>query len=137
VKNKLIVLFVMFVLVVSAIGAIRTQAHKLVYDPLTLPIAANLGARPDGIAEYTVATPSKSSNYVDCADTGGCDLFIGEQNVRNGQVFRTCNVSANAVLVREAAGVLEMAGNWTAGQWDCIEYQYVNDRFVEQFRVNN
>lgn len=123
--------------VVSSVAAIRTTAHKLRYDPLVVPIAANLGGKIDGIAEYTLSSPMKSSNYITCSDTGGCDLFITESGAQIGQVLRILNRSSNTVLIRERAGVLEMGGNQSQGIWDNIEFEYTGDRWVETHRENN
>jgi hypothetical protein len=79
----------------------------------------------------------KASTLFTCNDADGCDITLSETSIGNGVHHRAINVSANNITFTDTAGVTEMAGNFTCGQWDTIEFVYVTDRFVEIGRVNN
>lgn len=136
-RSNLFVLGIITMLVIASVGAIRTQATRLVFSPLAYTIPANAGARPDGVAVYTVVTPSKSANYFSCADTGGCYVYLTEANARNGSIFRLFNTSANTITIFEASGVREMSSDWVGGQYDNMELQYMTDRWVQTNEHNN
>lgn len=72
-----------------------------------------------------------------CNDANGCDITLSETTIGTGVNHRAVNVSANNLTFTDTAGVTEMAGNFTAGQWDTISFIYITDRFVEVGRVDN
>lgn len=75
--------------------------------------------------------------YFTCNDANGCDVTANETGVNNGVTYRLVNVGTDAVNFTDTAGVTEMAGNFSMGQYDTIEFMYVTDRFVELDRSNN
>jgi hypothetical protein len=79
----------------------------------------------------------RAITHFTCNDADGCDITLSETSIGSGVHHRAINVSANNITFTDTAGVTEMAGNFTAGQWDTIEFVYVTDRFVEIGRVNN
>ena len=79
----------------------------------------------------------RALTHFTCNDANGCDITLSETNIGSGVHHRAINVSANNITFTDTAGVTEMAGNFTAGQWDTIEFVYVTDRFVEIGRSNN
>lgn len=135
------------VLFASAVFAVKSVGEHHIFDKLTakifnlnpvaITISENAGAHQDGVAEYTITTPSKSANYITCSDTGGCRLYLGETSITNGEVFTMVNVSANTVTVPEASGIRELSSDFAAGQYDSLTLIYVNDRWVELDEQNN
>lgn len=100
----------------------------------TLQTIADSGAA--GAASATVAM-SAPSYRVDCQDTDGCNITMGETNAISGQTITFTNISANTVNFADTAGVSELAGAFAAGQWDTLTVRYVVDRWVEISRSNN
>ena len=72
-----------------------------------------------------------------CNDADGCDITMSETGSFTGVYNMAVNVSANSITFTDTAGVTEMAGNFTAGQWDMIQFIYITDRFVETDRSDN
>lgn len=101
----------------------------------SITIADSGGA---GAAAYTWQ-PSfgQSVTLFTCNDADGCDITMNETTIASGVINKAVNVSANNITFTDTAGLNEMAGNFTMGQWDTIEFMYVTDRFVETSRSNN
>lgn len=129
------------VLIASSVAAIRTQAHKLVFEPLSVTVADKV---TDGVctlncpASYTISPPYKSDYRFTCSDSDGCNVYVLETGVANGFVLRISNVGAsNNITVTEVAGVREMSSDWTGGRWDNMEMEYAGTTWMQTNEHNN
>lgn len=105
------------------------------YVPVTLTIADNaVGASKAG----TTYAPTGSFIEVDCQDADGCSITVSETGVLAGTVVTFLVTSANTVDFADTAGVTEIAGAFTAGQYDVIKLIYSSaNTWVEMNRSNN
>ena len=78
-----------------------------------------------------------SFTQVQCGDTDGCDVTMGETNAVDGDIILIVNASTNTANFADTADVSELAGAFAAGQWDTLTLLYELDRWVEVSRSNN
>lgn len=82
--------------------------------------------------------PNSSYVVIVCNDADGCTITMDEASpVKDGNVVYIINNSANSVFFSDSTGVSEMAGNFTAGQYDSVHLLYMSDRWIEMARSNN
>lgn len=91
----------------------------------------------DGAAATYTLTPTRSYVEVTCADANGCVLTMGENGIDEGTKTELANAGANPYTIQDTAGVSEMEGDFTAGQYDLISFRDMGDRWLERFRKNN
>ncbi len=82
-------------------------------------------------------TPSTTLVKLTCTNAGGCTITLGESGIKDGQVAKIVNISANTANFADTSGVSELAGAFAMGQWDSLSLLYVTDRWVETGRSNN
>ena len=107
------------------------------WDVTTLTIADSGGA---GAATES-SRPAGRIIEVTCSDADGCNWTFSETSVVGGQINTVCNVGTNTLNIVESAGVTNLsgAGNFAAGQDDCITVYYSTGRssYIETNRSNN
>lgn len=149
--QKIVAFFLVCTLVASAVYGVTAPKAKnflfnkiiakvFVLDPVSVTIGNNVGLCAncgDGVAQYTITTPSKATNVITCSDTGGCRLYILETSVSNGAIFTAVNTSSNTVTIPEASGVRELSSASALGQYDSMMMQYITDRWIQLDESNN
>lgn len=125
---------------IHTVGSIQaddafTANGRFLRPESSISIPSNGAGTP---AAYTWAPAAgRSVIYFTCDDSDGCDVTMSETGAGNARHNRAVNVGTNTLTFTDTAGVNEMAGNFTMGQWDVLEFVYVTDRFVELLRSNN
>lgn len=106
---------------------------------LAVTIPVNSGSTISGVATYTIASPSKASYEVTCADTGGCRLYFGETgDLKAGQITGFTNVSSNSIVLTELTDVINLsASTVTLGLEDTIQLKRTNGKWVQNYLGNN
>lgn len=89
---------------------------------------------PSGAATLT---PTKSFVTCSCSAGGGCAITMGESGITSGQIVTIVNIGTNVCSFADTSGVSELAGAFSAGQYDQIRMIYVTDRWLEVGRSNN
>lgn len=117
-----------------------TGANASLYIEDTL----SLGAAPFNIANSTLPvvatgtlTPTTSLVSLTCSDNDGCSVTMGEGSAKAGDLVTIVNISGNTATFNDTAGVSELAGNFSMGQYDSLTLTYFLDRWVELSRSNN
>jgi hypothetical protein len=90
---------------------------------------------PTGTATYTMPTTDYSSVYLNNASNN--ETILSEVGAASGQLLLITNISTGTAGFTDTAGVQEMTGNITLGQWDTLLYRYVVDRWVQVAYSNN
>lgn len=117
----------------SAIGGL-TATGEQVDLPGTQSIADNGNG---GTAATLTFTPTTTLVKMTCSDANGCDITMAETGIKDGQILKIVNVSANTINFADTANVTELAGAAALGQWDSLTMIYITDRWVEISRSNN
>lgn len=99
----------------------------------TLTVAEANGASP------ATATLTPTSGYVNCTcnDANGCTITMGETGVQDGTVVRIVSSTSTACTFADTAGVTELSGALSLGQYDSLMLIYLSDRWVQLGTVNN
>lgn len=90
-----------------------------------------------GTPALVTVTPSSNIIQITCNDANNCNITMSETGQRNGVSIKLVNMSANPCVFADTGGVSELAGGFTAGQYDSISMTYQVDRWVEDGRSNN
>lgn len=90
-----------------------------------------------GTPALATITPTTNNIQVTCNDVHNCNITMGESAQRNGVAVRIVNMGTNSIVFADTGGVSELAGGFTAGQYDSITMTYESDRWVENGRSNN
>lgn len=93
----------------------------------------------DGTGAHAAYTINTRYSYfsLNCQDTDGCTITMGETNASDGQVLRIVNNSANHCDFSDTPGVSELAGAFAMGQYSTLQLVYQGDRWVELGRSAN
>lgn len=108
--------------------------------PRLLQFSPQVVTVPDdgaGTPALITITPSSGDIQITCNDTNGCNVTMSETGAKNGASIHLVNMSANSCMFADTGGVSELAGTFTAGQYDTISMTYQSDRWVEDSRSNN
>jgi len=103
---------------------------------------AEVGAIADnggGTPATGTHTPSTSYVTFTCSDGDGCELTLGEAGMLDGARVEYVNVSSNALVIKQSAGVTQLpaGADVTLGQWDILGLRYVTDRWVARYVSDN
>lgn len=96
-----------------------------------------LGFSVIGPLSYTLDLSSNAVVEILHLDVDSLDLTMGETLARDGQRITIINVGAQVIDITDSAGVSELSGNITLGQYDSITLYYLNDRWIEVSRSDN
>lgn len=93
----------------------------------------------DGSPGAVTITPTTSFVQLTNSDADGCAVTLSESGAAVGQGVEIIVVSSagGTVDFADTAGVTELAGAFSAGQWDALTLRYSVDRWVETARSNN
>lgn len=113
----------------------RIDLNGFYINPVqTLTVADN---GDGGTAAASTLTPTSSYVNCTCNDAQGCNITMGETGVQDGTRVTIITSTANSCVYADTSGVSELAGAYTAGQYDSITMIYLSDRWVEVARSNN
>ena len=91
-----------------------------------------------GTPATTTLTPTKSYVRVNCVDSDGCGVTLGEGGAVEGDTLVILNDgSGNPVTITDSPGVSELAGNFVGGSLDTLSLIYDGNAWVETARSNN
>lgn len=140
-KTKTFGLFIFVVLLISALVAVADKSvreshtfDRLLSKLFVLPPQAAScvdNALFSNPGSYTISTPTRAQYQLTNADTDGCNLYLGETGVADGQVLEIINVGAQAIALPESSGVIEGSGTSTLGQYDAVSLRYIGDRWIQ------
>jgi hypothetical protein len=116
------------------LSGLVTLSGLLVQSGLQTVTIADDGA---GTSPSATVTPTKNRVAINCQDANNCTVVMGEGGILDGQEVKLIVTSTNTVAFADTAGVSELAGAFTAGQYDSLVLLYSVDRFVELSRSNN
>jgi len=92
----------------------------------------------DGNPGAKTITPNSGYMELTINDADGCDLTLAEGgSAEEGVHVTIVNLSTNTGTLTDSAGVSEMAGNFTMGQYDSIQFVYDGSTWIEVSRSNN
>lgn len=113
----------------DADGIVHLQSRQIV----SVPDSGGPGA-----ATATLAV-NKGVSLVElsCLDADGCDITMGEASPQGGHFSTIVNMSANACNFADTAGLSELTGAITLGQYDSLTLIYATDRWVQVTTSNN
>jgi len=123
----------------TAVGSLWVDAGDVRFDGLLqfTPQVVTVADDGAGTPALVTITPNSGNIQVTCNDVNGCNVTMSETGAKNGVSIRLVNMSANNVVFADTGGVSELAGGFTAGQYDTICMTYQSDRWVENSRANN
>lgn len=123
----------------TSIGTLWVDSGDVRLDGLTqnTPQTVSVADNGAGTPALVTITPSAGVIQVTCNDPHNCNVTMSETGAKNGVSIILVNMSANSVVYTDSAGVSELAGGFTAGQYDSISMTYQSDRWVEDARSNN
>lgn len=106
---------------------------------LDVATAQTLTVDDDGAGTAATATLTPTSRFVNCTcnDADGCAITMGESGMVSGSLVQIVSSTANACTFADTAGVSELTGAITLGQWDSLVLVYVTDRWVQLSTSNN
>ncbi len=111
---------------------------------LTVGGVVNLGKQTftvldnsDGSNATGTLNPSKSYVSVDCQDNEACDVTMSEAGASDGDIVVIVNSSSKNVNFTDSAGVTELSGNATLGQYSSLTLLYSSNRWVQLAKANN
>jgi len=88
-------------------------------------------------SSYTLLlTPEAETYHLSC-NTTTCDVTLSETGAVDGQHLTIVDVDTDTIIFNDSAGVQEVAGSFSMGQYDTISFRYVSDRWVEVSRSDN
>ena len=114
----------------TALGAQVGNFSKLVLAVDARTIASNGG----GTAATLTLIPLGSYVAITCNDPDGCAITMGETGIQDGMPITIVNMSSNAVTFADTAGVSELTGAASLGQYSTLTLIYRTDRWVEVSR---
>ena len=89
-----------------------------------------------GVSDSTPATltlePTSEHVEIDCQDLDGCNITMGETNAYRRQKVDIVCTGTYACNFSDTAGVSELTGNISLGQYESLSLRYINDRWVQK-----
>lgn len=93
---------------------------------------------PQSVTTGGAYTLTPTSGYVRLDPASNATVTMGETGVLDGSEVCITNIHATSTAdFADTAGVSELAGAFTMGQYDSLCLLYVSDRWVETSRSNN
>lgn len=120
--------------VISNSGAIT---RKFVGKSYTVPQTMTVADSGDGNPAADTLTPTSDVVQITCSDANGCDITMSETGATDGQPVEIICMTANTCNFADTAGVTEIAGAATLGQYDSILMRYTVDTWVQVGSSNN
>lgn len=118
-------------------GGVNTikMMDRVVLSPSTATCADSGDANPGTVT----ITPTTSAVHLTNSDANGCTATLSESGAVSGQSVEIIVVSnaGGTVDFSDAVGVSELAGAFSAAEWDVLTIRYTVDRWVETGRSNN
>lgn len=113
------------------------SSAKVYYRPVSTLTIADGGA--DGGAKAAGTLTPHNFNKIDCQDADGCTITISESGAVEGHKSQVVIISSTtgSVDFSDTADVSELAGAFTANQYDTIGLMYIGDRWIEINRSDN
>lgn len=102
-------------------------------------VVTTLTIADDGAGTSPAGTITPASNYIeiDCQDANNCTASLSETGAVEGSRISIEVISTGTVAITDTAGVSEMSGNFTMGQYDVINFHYNGSQWTEESRSNN
>ncbi len=121
------------------VRALATDKFHIGFGGAVIDTPDTLTVADNGGGTNATGTLNPASGYMRCTcnDANGCDITVGETNVRDGQNLDIVCTAATACNFADTAGVTELAGAFACGQYDTLTLKYYSDRWVEMNRSNN
>lgn len=120
-------------------GATATKAARVDFHGFYLTPVQTLTVADDGAGTAATATLTPTSQYVNCTcnDANSCAITMGETGVQDGTTVEIVSSTATACTFADTAGVTELSGALTLGQYDTLRLIYLSDRWVQLATTNN
>ena len=91
----------------------------------------------DGSKGMATLTPTAGTYKVDCQDTDGCDITLGETSMEEGYPLDIVCISSNTCDFADTAGVSELAGAASLGLKDSLTLKYLDGGWIKFHRSDN
>lgn len=119
--------------VISASSGFLKIGGLLYLQNSTLTIASD-GA---GTAATTTLTPAFSYRQINCQDTDGCNITMGETGMVSGTLLVLTNTSTNVCNFSDTSNVSNLNGAYAMAQNQTLFLLYANSQWVELARSAN
>lgn len=126
-------------LLFAAVGYVGAQAGVFFTDGLRYNVSSQtIADNGTGAAASGTVTVLKSYVALDCQDTNGCTVTVGETGARDGMLLTITLTSGSFTSTfSDSGGVSELNGSFAAVANESLSLVYRSDRWVEMARTNN